>query len=65
MLNVVHHVRRTDCDLHVPVVLWAYRTMTMQALLKLKYEAGAIIPMDHVKPSLRIVARIDTMVGEA
>lgn len=68
-LNVVHHVKRTDWDLCVPVALWAYRTMwktlTARALPKLKYEAEAVIAMEHAKPSLRIAAIIDTMVPEA
>lgn len=33
VLNTVHHVRCTDWDLRIPVVLWAYRnickTLTM------------------------------------
>jgi len=66
MLNMVLHVRRTDWDLHVPVVLWAYRTMcktlTTRELLKPKYEAAAIIPMERAKPSPHIV---DTTVYKA
>jgi len=69
VLNAVHHVKCIDWNLHVPVVLWAYRTMyktlTTWALPKLKYEADAIIPMEHAKPSPHIVGPIDTMVCEA
>ena len=68
-LNTFHHVRRTDWDLHVPAVLWASRTMcktlTVQELPKLKYEAGAVIPMEHVKPSPCLIAPIDTTISAA
>lgn len=68
-LNVVHHMKRTNEDLHVPAVLWAYRimrrTLTMEAHPKLKYEEDAIIHMEHAKPSPRIVVPVDTMVREA
>jgi len=37
----------------------------MKALPKLKYEAEAIIPMEHTKPSPRIAVAVDTMVYEA
>jgi len=39
--------------------------VTAQALLKLKYEVNSVIPMKHAKPSLRIVALVDTRVHEA
>lgn len=68
-LNTIHHVKRTDWDLRVPTVLWDYRTMcktlTTWACPKLKYGANVVIPMEHAKPSLRIVAPVDTMVREA
>jgi len=41
------------------------KTLTTQALPKLKYEANVVIPMEHVKPSPRTVAPIDTMVHKA
>ena len=67
--NAVHLVRCTNWDLHLPTVVWAYRTMgktlTMQALLKLTYEVDAVIPMEHENSSLRIVAPVDPMVHEA
>lgn len=66
VLNRVHHVRRIDWDLCVPVVVWACRTMsktlTTQVLPKLKYEAGAIVPVEPTKTSPHIIAPIDTMV---
>ena len=69
VLNRVLHVRRTDWDLCIPVVVWAYRTMyrtlTVQALPKLKYEEGVVIPMEHAKPSLCIASPIDMIVREA
>jgi len=67
--NMVHHVRCIDWDLHILAVLWSYMTMwktlTTQALPKLKYEAGAIILMEHAKPSLRIATPVDTTIHEA
>lgn len=69
VLNMVHHVRHTNWDLRVPTTLWAYRTMcktlTTQALLMLKYEADAVIHMEHAMPSPRMAAPIDTTVREA
>jgi len=69
VLDTVHHVRHIDWDLHVPVVLRAYRTMcktlTTKALPKLKYEVGAVILIEHVKTSLCIEAPIDMIVCEA
>lgn len=37
----------------------------MRELSKLKYEAEAMIPMDHAKPRLLIVALVDMMVCES
>ena len=69
VLNTVHHVRCIDKDLHVPAILWDYRTMcknlTAQALPTLKYEEGVIIPIGHVKASTHVATPIDTMVCEA
>jgi len=68
-LNTVHHVKQVDWDLHVLAVLWAYRivykTLTTWAPPKLKYEANAVIPMEHEKPSPCIVTPVDTMVRGA
>lgn len=66
VLNRVHHVRCTDWDLCIPAVVWAYRimckTLTTQALLKLNYEAGALVSVEHAKMSPHITTPIDTMV---
>jgi len=66
VLNMVHHVRRTDWDLCIPMVIWAYRTMckclTTQALSKQRYEVGAIVLVEHANLSLRITTTIDTMI---
>jgi hypothetical protein len=56
-------VNRDDWDLRVLAILWAYRTtckkMTMQTPFKLVYGLEAIIPMEYLVPSLRIVAFTD------
>jgi len=66
VLNRVHHVRCIKWDLRVPAVVWAYRTMyktlTAQVFPKLKYEAGARVPMENAKISPRITTPIDTIV---
>jgi len=66
VLNRVHHVRRTDNDLRIPTVVWVYRTicktLTTQVLPKLKYEAGAIIVVEHMKSSPCITTLVDMTV---
>lgn len=66
VLNRVHHMKCTDWNLHVPAVAWAYRTMcktlTMQALPKLKYETRVEIPTEQAKPSPHVTAPVDTMI---
>jgi hypothetical protein len=56
-------VNRDDWDLRVTIVLWAYRTtckkLTMQTPFKLVYGLEAVIPMEYLVPSLRIVAFTD------
>jgi hypothetical protein len=52
-----------DWDLRVTTVLWAYRTtckkLTMQTPFKLVYGLEAVVPMEYLVPSLRIVAFTD------
>jgi hypothetical protein len=52
-------VNNDDWDLRVPTVLWAYRTtcnkITMQTHFKLVFDLEAIVPMEYLAPSLRIV----------
>jgi transposase InsO family protein len=51
---------RDDWDLRVLAVLWAYRTtckkLTMQTPFKLVHGLEAIVPMEYLVPSIRIVA---------
>ena len=59
-LTKICSVNMDDWDLRVPVVLWAYMTtckkLTMQTPFKLVYGLEAIVPMEYLVPSLRIVA---------
>lgn len=65
-LNKVHNVKRTDWDLRVPKVLWAYRTacknLIAQAPPRLKYEAITVSPivLGEIRPCM--IALIDTKV---
>jgi hypothetical protein len=62
-MTKIYSVNRDDWDLRVPTVLWAYRTtckkLTMQTPFKLVYGIEAIVPMEYLVPSLRIVAFTD------
>jgi len=70
-LTKVCDVKRNDWDLKVPVVLWAYRTtckkLTGHTLFKLVYGQEAVVPMEFLVPSLRIVAftEMDDSAAEA
>jgi transposase InsO family protein len=59
-LTKIYSVNMDDWDLRVPIVLWAYRTtckkLTMQTPFKLVYGLEAVVPMEYLVPSLRIVA---------
>eukprot|EP00253_Pinus_taeda_P016627 PITA_16627 len=59
-LNKVYNSQRSDWDLRIPVVLWAYRTaykkLTGQTPFRLVYGVEAIIPMEYIVPILRIAA---------
>jgi len=69
VLNRVHHVRRTNWDLHVPVVVWAYRTMYKKLMgqtpFRLVYGMEDVMPMEYILPSLRIEALTGMMDQEA
>ena len=59
-LTKVCNANQDDWDLKIPTVMWAYRTtckrLTRQTPLKLVYGKEAIMPMEYIVPSLRIVA---------
>eukprot|EP00253_Pinus_taeda_P017495 PITA_17495 len=59
-LKKVCNAQRNDWDLCVPMVLWAYRKtckkLTGQTPFRLVYGLEAVMPMEYIVPSLRIVA---------
>ena len=65
VLIMVHHERGTNWDLHVPAVLWAYRTtckkLTEQTPPRLEYGANDVIPIKYKMPSPLIAALVDMM----
>ena len=58
-LNKVCNVRRDDWDQKVSTVLWAYCTtckqLTGHTPFRLVYGQEAVVPMEYIVPSLRIV----------
>eukprot|EP00253_Pinus_taeda_P030889 PITA_30889 len=59
-LNKVCNAQRSDWDLHVPVVLWAYRTtckkLTGKTPFRLVYGMEVVMLMEYIVPSLHIAA---------
>lgn len=59
-LTKVYNVWKNDWDLHIPTVLWAYRTtckkLMGQTPLRLVYGKEVVMPMEYIVPSLRIGA---------
>jgi hypothetical protein len=62
-LTNICNVNRDDWDLRVLAMLWAYRTicnkLTMHTPFNLVYDLEAVVPMEYLVPSLRIVAFTD------
>jgi len=60
VLRKVCNAQRNDGDVHVPMVLWAYRTtckkLTGQMSFRLVYGVEVVMPMEYIVPSLCIVA---------
>eukprot|EP00253_Pinus_taeda_P001903 PITA_01903 len=58
-LTKVFNAHRNDWDVHVPMVLWAYRTtckkLTGQTPFRLVYGIEAMMLMEYIVPSLHIV----------
>ena len=70
-MTKVCNVCRDDWDQKVSTILWAYRTtckrLTGYTPFRLVYGQEAVVPMEYIVPSLRIVAltkMIDTDVVE-
>ena len=61
-LTKVLNAKRSDWDLHVPVVLWAYRAtckkLTGQTPFRLGYGVEVTMPMGYIMTSMRIAVLI-------
>ena len=59
-LTKVCNINRNDLDVHITMVLWAYRTtykkLTSKTPFWLLYGEEAVMLMEYILPSLRIVA---------
>lgn len=59
VLNKVHQVRCTDCDPHVLVVQWSYRTicksMTLKKIPRKWNEVRTIISKGHLKMNPHVI----------
>jgi len=62
-LKKVYNAKWNDWDVHIPIVLWAYRTtykkMTDQTPFPLVYGQEAVMAMEYIVPSLYIVTLTD------
>eukprot|EP00253_Pinus_taeda_P004629 PITA_04629 len=68
-LTKVHNTQRSDWDLHILVVLWAYRTkckkLMEQTPFRLVYGMEVVMLMEYIVPSLRIAVLIGMTYREA
>jgi len=59
-LTKVFNTQRSDWDLRIPTILWAYqmtcKKLTGQTPFRLVYRVEAVMPMEYIVPSLRIAA---------
>lgn len=64
-LMKVYNTQRIKWDMHVPIVLWAYRMtykkLTGQAPFRLVYGIEVVMPMEYIVPSLHIASLIKMM----
>jgi len=57
-MTKVFNAQRSDWDLHIPTVLWAYWTTCKKFIgqipLRLVYDVEVVMPMEYIVPSLCI-----------